>query len=85
MNVCCFSTILKCCCLHSASALHFSLQPFDSETELTGRLLYLVLSFTVQHVGGGDALDGQDHITGGQVHFGGLTAWSDLKASREEI
>lgn len=55
------------------------IQPFNSETELIGGLLYLVLGFTVQHVCGRDSLDGQDDITGTQVCCRGLTARSNLK------
>ena len=46
-----------------------------------GGLLYLVLGFAVQHICGGDSLDGQDDVTGAQVGHGGLAAGSDLEES----
>lgn len=56
--------------------------PFNSETELMGGFLYLVLGFTVQHVGSWDSFDGQDDITRTKVGVGRLTARSDLEASK---
>lgn len=43
-----------------------------------GGLFNLVLGVAVQHVFGGDSLDGQDDITGAQIGRGRLTPRSDL-------
>lgn len=43
-----------------------------------GGLFDLVLGVAVQHVFGGDPLDGQDHVPGAQIGHGRLTAGGDL-------
>lgn len=43
-----------------------------------GGLFNLVLGVAVQHVFGGDSLNGQDDIAGAQIGHGRLTARSDL-------
>lgn len=69
------------------SVVCFLIQPFNSEAELAKGLLYLVLGLTVQHVGGGESLDGHDDVASAQVGEGGLTARGDLqeRARGEQI
>lgn len=58
-------------------------QPFNGETELMSGFLYLVLSFTMQHVCCWDSLNSQDDITRAQVGSRCLTARSDLDGSQQ--
>lgn len=50
-----------------------------------GGLFNLVLGVAVQHVFGGDSLDGQDDITGAQIGHGRLTPRSDLAGTDRRL
>lgn len=50
-----------------------------------GGLFNLVLGVAVQHVFGGDSLNGQDDIAGAQIGRGRLTARSDLTGRNSRL